>query len=162
MTPAKTDQHAFLIINSNPSLAERIVALYGAVYWYNPTTMRFVHLSLVESDATPMLQSQELDLSTFLKDAWLKGTALNMVSAQQGKALTALGHWANAALLRQSHRTLQHWEAPRSPYKTSLRQLYHRLEEEVQQIVQAHPVTEQQLRAVICHRATSHQETRVC
>jgi len=68
MTSFELHQPKHLIVDLNQTLAEQIVALYGDVYWYNPLTMRFVHLSLIEPAAvgSQMLQGQELDLPAFL------------------------------------------------------------------------------------------------
>lgn len=80
MTSFELHQPKHLIVDLNQTLAEQIVALYGDVYWYNPLMMRFVHLSLIEPAAvgSQMLQSQELDLPAFLREAWLDGTSLKL------------------------------------------------------------------------------------
>lgn len=159
MTSFEPHQPKHLIVDLNQTLAEQIVALYGDVYWYNPLTMRFVHLSLVEPGVagSQMLQSQELDLPAFLREVWVDGTSLIMVSSKRGKLLSTLGHWVNASLLSQSHQALQvslgKVDTQRSLYKTTLRQIQQLLEEEIDLIAKGSPLTEQQLRALIQHRA---------
>ena len=148
-----------LIVDLNQHIAEQIVSLYGDVYWYNPLSMQFVHLSLERDLATGQMtiQSQALDLPTFLKEVWLEGTALVMVSSKRGKELSALGHWVNATLLGQTQAALQvslgKVDTHRSLYKTTLRQIQQLLEEEIDLISKQTALTDEQLCMLIRHRA---------